>query len=207
MTSGSLPTNPEVEVVAVDVNGLEAQAWTVGGLASIQWDLGDGTSVLVDARELSTDEVIEFARGLRLQPDGLGFDATVRPQGITEIPLDQAESSTELPQRQLGLLSTDESSVVDVVVSGGDASAFEALAADRVASASGGQVEQLRVLGRPAVLAGDLAAEPHLMWRHTTTDIVEIVFAVSDRAELDAFIAGIREISEDEWQELLATYD
>jgi len=65
-----------------------------------------------------------------------------------------------------------------------------------------GALELIDVLGRPAFLIEPGSAEPELLWRHTTGDVVDLHLPAAERPELDRLIAGITELDAAAWEGL-----
>ncbi|MGH9212917.1 MAG: hypothetical protein ACRD2C_19935 [Acidimicrobiales bacterium] len=194
------PGTPGVETV--DVGGYEAGLSLYNpDVPALGWRLPDGRVVYIRSWALSTDELLGFAAGLQPREGG-GFDTTVLPQQVVE---DLVEPSVFDSYRNRELQLEGPGSVVEIFVELGGERAFEQYVDDRFDSADA--VEQLVVFGRPAVLIHYRDSERwSLQWRHTTTARVEVVVEGGDRTTVDDVIAGLREIDESAWQDLLRRY-
>lgn len=168
---------------------------------ALGWQLPDGRAVYIRAWGLSDDELLSFAGGLRERPRG-GFDATVLPQQLVEDPI-EGSAMTEYAIRELRYELP--ASHVEIFVNLGGEREFEGYVQDRFDSAD--QVEQLVVLDRPAVLIHYRGSQRwSLQWRHTTTARVEVVVEGGDRANVDRVLAGLHEVDQATWRDLLARH-
>jgi hypothetical protein len=196
------PNEPARPFETVDVNGHDAILSTyVPAVPRLSWELAGDVEVSARFWSMTIDEILGFANGLKERPDGSGFDATALPQGIEEDPMESV-SMTTFSFRDLGFRSGRDT-FVELHIVRSDEVDFESIVEDRLDSADA--VEQLTVLDRPAVL---IHYEDYdrwsLQWRHTTRDRVEVDVTGADRATLARIIAGIREINEAAWRDLVA---
>jgi hypothetical protein len=196
------PHEPVLPFETVEVDGHEATLSTyVPAVPRLSWELAGDVDVSAVFWSMPTDEILEFANGLRERPDGSGFDPTALPQGIKEDPMESVPMTT-FATRDLGL-GAGSDTFVELHIVRSDEVDFESFVEDRLETADA--VEQLTVLGRPAVLIHYEDSDRwSLQWRHTTRDRVELDVTGADRASLDRIIAGIREIDEAAWQALAA---
>jgi hypothetical protein len=176
---------------------------------------GGQTTAWLQARNLGFDQVLEFANGLEprdatisdppASDDVFGFDPTVPVAGMVEDPIAPGGSPTV--DRRIVTLS-DGTTQVQITVDNTGESAFEGY----LAGVLGGTWETVTVGDRPAALhtgstpaalpSANAAAE--LNWLETTTAKVQVLITTDDRAQIDTIIGGIRQLSEEEWDDLLA---
>lgn len=170
---------------------------------TVVWDLGDGTAIRIDSAYLGVEDTLAFARGLRLAGDGV--EATELPQGISETPStsDPAPNPTE---RWLDLRSSDGTHMIATITTlhGGEAEFLGLVVARLQGTGVNGDAT---VFGRPAVAITKESGEIRLLWRHTTTDIVELEVVASDRVTVDEMIDAITELDDQEWEALQAGID
>jgi hypothetical protein len=198
------PSGPGLPSETVEVDGHEATLSTyVPAVPRLSWKLAGDIEVSALFWSMTTDEILEFANGLEERPDGSGFDATALPQGIEEDPMESVPMTT-FANRELGF-SAGNDTVVEMHIDRSDEAEFESFVEDRLETTDA--VEQLTVLDRPAVLIHYEDSDRwSLQWRHTTRDRVELDVTGVDRASLDRIIAGISEIDEATWQDLVAAH-
>ncbi len=180
---------------------------------TLRWnpDHGD-TYALLQAWGVSEDQLVEFVDGLRRKDDDisyppspddeLGFVASVLPGGLEEVLMNPVNEKR--PGLRRLVLEAGERTA-EVVIDEGGEPAFEDELADRLATA--GEVEAMSVLQRPAVAVehpGD--GRWSLIWRHTGQAVVVATLAGVDRSTVADFAAGIREVTEDEWRDMLADH-
>jgi hypothetical protein len=196
------PNEPARPFETVEVDGHEATLSTyVAGVPRLSWELAGDIEVSAHFWSMTADEILAFANGLEERPDGSGFDGAELPQGIEEDPMESLPMTT-FANRDLGFSAGNDTSI-ELHIIRSDEVDFESFVEDRLESADA--VEQLTVLGRPAVLIHyENSDRWSLQWRHTTRDRVELDVTGADRATLDRIIAGIREINEVAWQALVA---
>ena len=198
-----IPEPGEDGIETVQVAGHEAGLSRYNPhVPALGWRLDDGNVVYVRSWELSIDELLSFADGLDVRTDGTGFDATTLPRGLSEDSVEEA-ARTDYGTRELSYETPR--SLVEIFVNLGGEADFEGYVQDRFDSAD--TVEQLVVFERPAVLVhyGD-SERWSLQWRHTTTARVEVVVEGGDRSTVDDIVAGLREIDQADWQDLLDRY-
>jgi hypothetical protein len=185
---------------------------------TLRWTppLGDNAAE-IEADGLTRDEVLAFAVGLQGKDDDplefpasaddrFGFVATEVPEGMVEVPSPEA-AMEDAPARRLVAMktsgSTDATTVELTIEATGDAS-YDALVNEL---AEAGTVEDVSVMGRPAVLVehqGD--RNWSLAWRPRSGTTARMVVSGVDRAGLDGILSGLQEIDEDEWDALVATH-
>lgn len=180
---------------------------------TVRWspDHGD-TDATVQAWGLAEDQVVVFVRGLRSRDDDIasppsedddfGFVASELPAGIEESPV------VPVNARRPGLRRLELEAgarTAEVVIDEGGEPAFEAELADRLATA--GDVEAMSVLHRPAVaIEHPDDGRWSLIWRHTDQAVVVATLSGVDRATVTDFAAGVREVSDHEWRDILADH-
>jgi hypothetical protein len=210
------PVGPDVETV--DVNGHAAglrEGPSGRSSSSICWqgDAQGAGEVSIMGRGLTADELVAFARGLRPRTDGVGFDATVLPQGIVEDPVDDPSVNPDRG-RQITFRDDEGIEVQMTIVHNAGQTIFEQ--ATGLSIDEGSSRVQLVVAGRPAVLTNPPEGPWDLLWRLTTIDYARVTISRGDapedddgsmepdRATVGAIVAGIRQIDESEWQSLIA---
>jgi hypothetical protein len=167
---------------------------------TVVWDVGDGTAIRIDSAYLGVDDTLAFARGLRLR--GRGVEATELPQDLSELP-SKSDPVPDPTERWLDFSSPERPDMLARIVTrhGGEAE-FLGLVAQRLQGT--GVNGDATVFGRPAVAITKESGEVRLLWRHTTTDIIELEVVASDRATVEAMIDGITELDEASWEQLKA---
>jgi hypothetical protein len=198
------PSAPVLPSETVEVDGHDATLSTyVPAVPRLSWKLAGDIEVSALFWSMTTDEILEFANGLEERPDGSGFDATALPQGIEEDPMESVPMTT-FANRELGFRAGADT-FIELHIDRSDEAEFESFVEDRLETTDA--VEQLTVLDRPAVLIHYEDSDRwSLQWRHTTRDHVELDVTGADRASLDRIIAGISEIDEATWQDLVAAH-
>jgi hypothetical protein len=198
------PSGPGLPSETVEVDGHDATLSTyVPAVPRLSWKLAGDIEVSALFWSMTTDEILEFANGLEERPDGSGFDATALPQGIAEDPMESVPMTT-FANRELGFRAGTDTSI-ELHIDRSDEAEFESFVEDRLETTDA--VEQLPVLDRPAVLIHYEDSDRwSLQWRHTTRDRVELDVTGADRASLERIIAGISEIEEATWQDLVAAH-
>jgi hypothetical protein len=211
--------------VPVTIRGVSGLAWEYEDTVGMTWDPHDGHStVWLQARGLTLDQVLEFASGLEPQDptissppgpdDRFGFAPTVPVADMVEDPIAPAGSTT-VDRRIVEL--TDGTNVVRITVDNAGEKLFE----EELAGPLGATWTAVTVGDRPAALfsrteglvpGGDAGPIPgfgqgvaELRWLETTTARVTAEITTADEAQLDTIIDGIRPISEAEWQDILAS--
>ena len=198
----------------VDIRGSEGFLEQAGPDSfTLRWDprLNDSQADL-EARGLTRDQVLAFANGVRGKDDRItyppepddkfGFVAGPLPKGMEEDPV-QPTSGDEGVVRRLTLERAPGAIVVTVDDRG--EVAFETRLGELLAS--GGTAEEVSVMGHPAVLVEHPDhAGWSLVWRQTDGATATASLTDIDRSTVDDFIGGLEEISEGEWQELVAAH-
>ena len=181
--------------------------------ATLSWRPTGGTDVAVArAHGLSPDELRAFVDGLLLRQDGLGFDATVLPDGLAEDPIEPAADpsllwSADRALRLVGEAGAPLPGPVQVDVTRSDEADFESMVADRISVA--GSVDQVTALGRPAVLVHRRDDEDRwtVLWRHNRSDWVELDITAPDRPAVDRLLASLHEVDAATFTSLLGQAD
>ena len=179
----------------------------------LRWSppLGDNTAE-IEARGLTQDEVLEFAEGLQAKDED-GFQYPPLPDDTfgfvpTSVPRDLEEDVAEEPDGSGPghiLVAETDSATAELTVMPADDPARQATL--DVLAATAGDREQLSVLGRPAQLVVEpMELTSWLVWQ--PQDGVSAVLEVTggDRSTIDTLIGGLHEVSEDEWEALVADY-
>jgi hypothetical protein len=203
----------------VDVNGAPGYLAQVGDRVSLRWSPGrsDSQAALV-ASGVGEDEVLAFARALRPVDDDLGFPPTAddrfgfvvdgAPAGLVEV---QRSVERRLHVRQATFGRTD-GAIVEIQVDDRGQWSFETgIYAPAEAAAWEGD-ETVDVLGHRALLRRSPEGTSWVAsWRHAENAWVTVTITPSleqglmDRATVDDILAGIDELPEPAWQDLLAT--
>lgn len=150
---------------------------------------------------LTSEDLVAFVSGLAPRLGGPSFDATVLPDGIEEDPIEPPADPGQMwiGYRVVDLAPEPEAAddglgPVHVTVMRGDDADFGLTLAAR--AAAGGAIEQVTVLGRPAVLLGARGTADWwpLLWRQNAADRVEVRIAATDRTDVDRVIAALDEV-------------
>lgn len=176
------------------IQGREATVSETDGpvLLSLPGGTDDEGFYLV-AVNMSADDVVAFAEGLRPRDDGEGWDATELPRGLREISLDDEATSGEIYAEwsYTGPLDAN----YELFVNPGGAAVFEDWAREHAAGAA--TVEPITVDGRPGVIV-DTEGEVIAVWRPTDTVVAD--FRVSGTVEdLIADLEALRPVDEAAW--------
>lgn len=179
---------------------------------TVRWAPAQGDSqAYIEARGLTRGEVVHFANSLGLKdPDiqypaadaKLGFVADQLPKGIQEVSVTPT-SPDRNAVRQL-VLERDPGTIEVTIDDRGEAS-FETYLGELLAT--DGDVEPVSVLGHRAVLV----EHPNdgrwsLVWRQTDAATVVATLTGVGRSTVDDFVSSLVEISDDEWQDLVAAH-
>lgn len=176
---------------------------------TLRWAPPTGDSqAFLQAYQLSQEQVVQFANGLRARDDDIqfppraddqfGFDATELPSGVEEDPM---EPPTELADhRQVTLQRGSEQVEIQMDTTG--EMGFEGDLIGRLMN--DGAMEQITVLDHPAVLFGEVTDTWSLFWQHGDVATVEVF---GDGVDPSPIIEGLREISDDEWQDLVDRFE
>jgi hypothetical protein len=180
---------------------------------TLRWNADQGDAhARVQAWGLSEDQLIDFADGLRRKDDDIsfpssaddefGFVASSLPEGIEEVQMNPVNE--ERPGIRRLVLEAGERTA-EVVINEGGEQAFEAELANRLATAR--EVDATSVLQHPAVAVEHPDdGQWSLIWRHTGQALVVVTLSGVDRSTVADFAAGIREVPEDEWRDMLADH-
>jgi hypothetical protein len=208
------PIVPEPGAVPVTIAGSEGYLRETGKQSmTLRWSppLGDNAAYL-EARGLSQVQVMEFAMGLEARDDAIhhpptpdeqfGFDATELPAGIEEVPVDQANPGQPVLRR--AVFERDSATVEVTIDDRGDA-AFEAYLGNLLMA--DGDAEQVSVMDHAAVLV-ERPDETGcwLVWQQTDEATVVMSLTGVARSTVDDVVDGLREVSERDWQDLLAAH-
>lgn len=202
-----------LDVPEVPVGGeadAEATTLEVGAVETRFTTFDDGTALRVDAIGLDGDEIDGFHGGLRPRASGGGQEATMLPAGLEELVFDLSDrATTPLVERTLDLDHGTRPDPIHLRIespTGADPAAMEAVFLyalwDRRTATLDDEVRAVEVLGRPAALIGATGPEPELLWLHTTSAAVDLHLPTADTSALDGLIAGIHELTPDEWSAL-----
>jgi len=200
---------PDEEEVAVgSVTGYLLQTGDEDFILRWAPRLGDNAAE-IEARGLARDEVLAFAEGLEGKDesfqyppepeDEFGFVAGYVPQGLEEeaTPDDPDEPAAA---RRLTAESATATAELTIEATGDDVYHTTVGGLEQ----SGGPPEELTVMGHPAVLFGhpdDLGWS--LLWQPRAGTTATIVLSGVDRAAIDRIVAGLHEIDEQEWDDLV----
>jgi hypothetical protein len=207
------PVVAEPGDLTVAVGDTEAFLLRTGAQSlTLRWNVGHGAYAQVQAWGLSEDQLIDFADGLRPKDDDIsfppgasdefGFVATRLPESIEEVQMNPVNERRP-GVRRLVLESGDRTA--EVVINEGGEPAFETDLANLLETA--GAVEATSVLQRNAVAVEHPDdGQWSLIWRHTGQALVVVTLSGVDRSTVADFAAGIREVPEDEWRDMLADH-
>lgn len=207
--SDPVAESPTAQAVIID--GAQGYIEQTGpGRLTVRWNPPQTDSqAYLEARGLSKGEVVGFANDLRLKdPDieyppapgtKFGFVAGRPPKGLQEVTAGPASPGSDDVRR---LVAERDGAVVDITIDDRGEASFETHVGELLAS--GGDVEQVSVLGHPAVLVEHPDGRWSLVWRQTDDATVIASLSDVDRSTVDDFVGGLDEISEHEWQELKA---
>ncbi|HET6949504.1 MAG TPA: hypothetical protein VFI47_03955 [Acidimicrobiales bacterium] len=178
------------------------------GVPRLSWQ-PSGSTALASAQAwgLTPEDLVAFVDGLALRPGGTGFAAAALPAGVAEDAVEPPADPSLLwsTYRVLDLTDPEDHQLpgqVHITVMRSDETDFELMLGRRLATA--GSVEQITVLGHPAALIRDAdGSRWSVQWRLNTADRVEVIVADPDRAAVDEVVAGLREIDEAGFDELL----
>ncbi|HEV7758623.1 MAG TPA: hypothetical protein VGO78_06525 [Acidimicrobiales bacterium] len=181
------------------------------------WDpAGQDARVELRSWGLGTDEVVDFARGLQAKDDAIvypatsedrfGFTASELPGGIKEDLLDPGGAFPRLSRTIMLTHSGGTGQITLSARAAGDTSFGNELSGFEETTG----VEQVTVLGRPALLLHD-GQEPTrwiVQWLEADGTFVHISVTgeTADRALVDQVMADLREVPETEWAELMAAH-
>ena len=186
----------------VDVNGHSAVLHTrPDGRASLGWHLPDGTTALVTAHDVSTDELVALARSMQLRPDAQGWAIGDLPSGLVPV-LDEAVSHRPRGDSH-GLTFAGDVGRVDLHSSTDTATSAEG----RIAGELDGPVAAVSnttVRGIAAAVVRRADDETRVFWFDRDLGIEHYLIidsALSDQVE--AIIASITELDEATWNDLL----
>ncbi|HKA85034.1 MAG TPA: hypothetical protein VKD21_14275 [Acidimicrobiales bacterium] len=178
---------------------------------TLSWDpqLNDSQADL-EARGITRDQVLAFASGVQGKDDNityppdpgdkLGFVPGPLPKGMEEDPVEPTSGDQGVVRR---LTLERAPGAIEVTIDDGGELTFETCLGGLLAS--GGAPEEVSVMGHPAVLVEHPDhAGWSLVWRPTDGATATASLSNVDRSTVDEFIGGLEEISEGEWQELVA---
>jgi hypothetical protein len=179
---------------------------------TVSWSPAQSDShAYLEARGLTQREVVDFANDLQVKdPDihypptpgtRFGFDAGRLPKGLKEILVSPAGPGRNAVR---GLVAEHDGAMVEVTIDDRGEASFETHVGELLAS--DGDVEQVSVLGRRAVLVEHPDGRWFLVWRQTDEATVVASFSDADRSTVEDFVDGLEEISEAEWQSLEADH-
>jgi hypothetical protein len=165
----------------------------------------------IEARGLTRDEVLAFARRLESRDDELqnpplpgdvfGFEATYLPEGLEE----EKDAATDERAPVRRLVAQSASALAELTIEASGDAAYWATVSDL--EQSGGPPEQLTVMGHPAYLVEHLDAFGWtVVWQPRAAVTAEMTLSGIDRAAIDRVVAGLREIDEDEWDALVTAH-
>ncbi len=180
---------------------------------TVSWNPAQTDSqAYLEARGLKRGEVVDFANGLRLKdPDiqypptpgtEFGFHTGRLPKGLQEVPMGPASPGSNTVRR---LVAERPGATIEITIDDRGRASFETHLGRLLAS--GGASEKVQVLGHPAVLVEHRdGGRWSLLWRQTDDATVVASFSGADRSTVEDFMGGLDEISEGEWQDLVATH-
>jgi len=193
----ALPFTPGVPLEPVDVGGVPAQLQTGPTSTLLAWNPTADTTILVDARRLSRDDLLRFARGLHPRAVGEGVEARVLPAELGEYTAHPRQEHREI------LLSPPNRPAIQaqVITEAGGQDEYESLV--RGLSSDADRVRKIRVLGREAFAIDRRGGrERMVIWRHTTDSVIWFDLWAANNKTFDQLTSDLTELSEDEWQQL-----
>jgi hypothetical protein len=181
-------------VTRTTIRGRDATMTEVGSTITLSLPGGADGGFYITAVDISADDLVAFADGLRARSDGAGWDATVRPQGLAELPLDDGVSAFGVYAEwsYTGPLDAN----YELIVRPGGAGVFEDWAREHGSGA--GTVKPLTVDGRPGVVI-QTESELIALWRPTDTVVAD--FRVNGTVDdLIADLEALRPVDEAAWR-------
>lgn len=183
----------------VTIGDRTAKLWTLEPDGRIlSWTLEDGTAVYLGSRDLTTPEVLAFARGLERR-GAVGFEATELPQGLAEEPRDDDRVYENTNTRRMSDFRAGDQ-WVQMIVEEGDGELVAAYTGPFSTNLYVDLVEHVAVAGQPGVLLHVAGAAPGegdrqdlwtVVWRPTTDAVGAATFAAPDRASAERIVAAI----------------
>lgn len=194
--------SPEDSREIVDVNGNTGYLVTAGEQRSLGWRLADGTTAYVFAPGMTPEDLVTIGRSMTLRPDGQGWDVGDLPDGLVPV-LD--EQNSRQPSRTNHSL-TFEGEAGEVELHSSTASQIEM--EDRIADYSvGAEVTTATVNGHAAAVARG-AHDVRVLWYDSDNQVANyMIVSGTIGDDVDQLVSNIRELSEGEWNDLLATAD
>ena len=177
---------------------------------TVRWSPAQSDShAYLEARGLTQRQVVEFADGLDIK-DGdiqyppveakLGFVARRLPKGMREDLIAPTSPDRNAVRR---LVLERGAATIHVTIDDRGEASFETYLGELLATDS--EVEWVSVLGHRTVLVEDRNdGRWSLVWRQTDAATVVATLTGVDRSTVDDFVSSLVEISEDEWQDLVA---
>jgi hypothetical protein len=177
----------------ITIQGRDATVSEMDGSVTVSLPGTADEGVYLVAVNMSVDDVVRFAEGLRPRGDGRGWDATDPPRGLAEVPLDgePAGENVYAEWSYTGQLDAN----YELFVNPGGAAVFEDWAREHAAGAA--TVEPITVDGRPGLIV-DTEGEVIAVWRPTDTVVAD--FRVSGTVDdLIADLEALRPVDEAAW--------
>jgi hypothetical protein len=211
--AASDPVAEKPAALPVTIRGAEGYLERTGRDSfSLSWNPAQSDShALLEARGLKQGEVVDLANDLRLKdPDiqyppaagtSFGFDAQRLPKGLQEVDASPANPGRDAVRH---LVAKRDRATIDITIDARGEGAFETNLGELLAT--GGSVERVSVLGHPAVLVEHPDGRWSLVWRQTDEATAIASLSGVDRSTVDDVMGGLDEISEGEWQDLVATH-
>jgi hypothetical protein len=165
--SGGESSQDELGTTRATIQGREATVTRTGGTVMLTWPGGADEGFYITAVNMSVDDVVAFAEGLRHRGDGEGWDATERPAGLAEIPL-AAERTNEIYAEWSYSGPADAN--YELMINPGGAVVFEDWAREHIAGA--GSVMPLTVDGHSGVIVRT-ESELVAVWRPTDSVVAD----------------------------------
>jgi hypothetical protein len=194
----------------VTIRGVRGGASVRGDEINVTWSPDGGrTRAMLSAHGLTLDQTLEFAEGLEpvdddiaLPPgpdDRFGFDATVTVAGMVEQTLEAPET---IDRRYVVFADDDGQGQVEITIDN---------AGEKPSGAAFGEWEQVVVEGRPVrMVAHNLTegAAPNsqvdMSWMLDGRTRVDVRITAITPGDLDPIVAGLHEISDDDWKAIVA---
>lgn len=193
--------SPPETTTIVDINGNTGYLMSYGGTgaSALGWRLPDGTAAFVHAPGLEPDALVALARSMTLRPDGHGWNVADLPSGLQPIIDEPNGHNADIANHSLTFEGT--AGRVELHSSTGRRMELETRVADLLDDA---EVSNLDVRGFSAAVVRS-AHSTRVLWYDGTAGTVNYLIIEGDiETAVDRVVAGITELSEPDWNDLLA---
>lgn len=194
--------SPEDVTTIVAINGNTGYLVVDGAHRSLGWRLPDGTAAYVFAPDLAGEELLAIGRSMALRPGERGWEVGDLPDGL--IPVLDEENTRRSSIENHSLTFEGDAGVVELHSYTASQIDMEHRIADYSVDAD---VTATTVNGHPAAVARG----PHdvrVLWYDPDNQVANYMIvsgAIADDIEL--LVSNITVLSENEWNDLLATAD